>query len=94
MDSALPLQREKELRKREQILKLISINHIYNKEINKTVFLYNSLIYGLDNAFCGNIKALYKLCKYFNENLDYIILKNKFIVNQEFLLFIENELIF
>ena len=37
---------------------------------------------------------MYKLLKYFNENLDYIISKNKSIINQEFLLFIENELIF
>jgi hypothetical protein len=78
----------------EQVLKLISNNYSYNKEFKKTIFLYNSLVYGLDNVFCGNIQVLYKLCKYFNENLDYIISNNKSIVNQEFLLFIENELIF
>jgi hypothetical protein len=77
---------------KEQIFEFISNN--YDKKFKKNVFLYNNLIYGLDNVFGGNIQVLYKLCKYFNENLDYIIFKNKFIINQEFLLFIENELIF
>ena len=77
-----------------QILLLINNNHIYNNEFTKVIFLYNNLYYGLDNIFCGNIKVLYKLLKYFNENLDYIISRNKQIISQEFLLFIENELIF
>jgi hypothetical protein len=70
------------------------INNNYNKKFKKNIFLYNNLKYGLDNIFCGDSKTMYKLFKYFNENLDYIISKNKFIQNQEFLLFIENELIF
>jgi hypothetical protein len=37
---------------------------------------------------------MYKLFKYFNENLDNIIFKNKPIVNQEFFLFIENNILF
>lgn len=70
------------------------INNNVNNVFHKNVFIYNNLNYGLDNAFCGNSITMYKLCKYFNENLDYIVSKNKFITSQEFLLFIENELIF
>lgn len=76
----------------KQIIDLIDKN--YDKVFLKNIFLYNNLQFGLDNVFCGNIHTLYKLCKYFNENLDYIVLKNKKIAHQEFLLFIENELIF
>ena len=76
----------------EHILNLIKNNH--NKKFKKITFAYDNLNYGLDNVFCGNSITMYKLLKYFNENLDYIISKNKSIINQEFLLFIENELIF
>lgn len=70
---------------------------IYNNKsnkFNKNIFLYNTLKYGLDNVFCGNSHTMYKLCKHFYENLDEIISKNKSIINQEFLLFRENEKIF
>ena len=70
------------------------IKNNYKNEFTKVIFLYNIKYYGLDNVFCGNIHVLYKLLKYFNENLDYIISKNKNITSQEYLLFIENELIF
>ena len=76
----------------EQLINFINDN--VNNVFNKNIFIYNKLHFGLDNAFCGNSTTMYKLCKYFNENLDYIVSKNKFISNQEFLLFIENELIF
>jgi hypothetical protein len=76
----------------EQIINFININ--INNQFKKNIFIHNNLVYGLDNVFCGNSFTIYKLCKYFNENLDYIISKNKFIINPEFLLFIENELIF
>jgi len=76
----------------EQILFFIYSN--YNNKFKKNVFIYNTLKYGLDNVFCGNSKTMYILCKYFNENLDYIISKNKSIINQEYLLFIENDKIF
>jgi hypothetical protein len=76
----------------EQLINFINDN--VNNVFNKNIFIYNKLLFGLDNAFCGNSTTMYKLCKYFNENLDYIVSKNKFISNQEFLLFIENELIF
>ena len=76
----------------EQLINFINDN--VNNVFKKNIFIYNKLQFGLDNAFCGDSTTMYKLCKYFNENLDYIVSKNKFISNQEFLLFIENELIF
>jgi hypothetical protein len=76
----------------DQILYLIYNNN--NNKFKKNIFLYNSLKFGLDNVFCGNSQTMYKLCKYFNEELDYILNKNITINNQEFLLFIENEIIF
>jgi hypothetical protein len=77
---------------KNQILELINNN--YNIIFKKNIFIYDTLTYGIDNVICGNSETMYKLFKYFNENLDYIISKNKSIKNQEFLLFLENELIF
>ena len=76
----------------DQILYFIYTN--INKKFKKNVFIYNILTHGIDNVFGGNSVTMYKLCKYFNENLDYIVEKNNNISNQEFLLFIENNLIF
>jgi hypothetical protein len=70
------------------------VNKNINNQFKKNRFIYDNLNYGLDNAFCGNSFTIYKLCKYFNEDLDAIISKYKYIQNQEYLLFIENELIF
>jgi len=70
------------------------VNKNVNNQFKKNRFIYDNLNYGLDNAFCGNSFTIYKLCKYFNEDLDSIISRNNNIQNQEYLLFIENELIF
>ena len=70
------------------------INSNYNIQIYKNIFYYDYLNFGLDNLFYGNSETMYKLFKYFNENLDNIIFKNKPIVNQEFFLFIENNILF
>ena len=76
----------------EHILYFIYSNH--KNKFNKNIFIYNTLKYGLDNVFCGNSQTMYILCKYFYEKLDYIISKNKSIINQEYLLFIENDKLF
>lgn len=63
------------------------------KNINfiKNIFIKDNLCLGIDNLYIGNIDTQYKLINHFYENLDDILINSdKKIINQEFLVYIEN----
>lgn len=74
------------------------LHFIKNNEINeftKNKFLFNDANHcGIDNIYMGNINTLHKLVKHFFYDLDDILLKNKYVWHQEFLVFMMNDELF
>lgn len=62
-----------------------------NREINSNLFLKRYPFPGLDNIYIGSLNNQYELINYFNNNLDEIILKNRNVLYQEFLVYIINK---
>lgn len=56
---------------------------------NKILFFKNTLFYGIDNAFIGQINQLFLLVNKFHSKLDEIILRTSKYGNQEFLVYLE-----
>jgi hypothetical protein len=73
------------------------ISFIENKkkiDFIKNVFIREKQSLGIDNVYMGNIETQNKLISRFYYHLDDILLYNKTIVNQEVLVFTENDIIF
>lgn len=64
------------------------------KTFNKNLFLSENEVCGIDNIFMGSIKTMHALSHELVNNLDRIIENNSEIINQEFLIFRTNNLIF
>ena len=73
---------------KKKILQLISENK--KKIFFKNEFISKIFCCGIDNVYIGDIKTQYALISNFYNNLDDIISKNKHIINQEHLVYIEN----
>ena len=56
---------------------------------DKILFFKNTLFYGIDNAFIGQINQLFLLVNKFNSKLDEIILRTPKYGTQEFLVYLE-----
>jgi hypothetical protein len=56
---------------------------------NKILFFKNTLFYGIDNAFIGQINQLFLLVNKFHSKLDEIISKASKYGSQEFLVYLE-----
>ena len=70
------------------------LNH-RNQHFTKNVFLFNDeRHYGIDNIYIGNINTQHKLRKKFIYELDEILKKNKSTINQEFLVYRINYMLF
>jgi len=67
--------------------------HFNNQVFNKNVFFKNNNFCGVDNIYIGNINTMYKLIHYFCHQLDEILEQYPNIINQEFLVFDENNAI-
>jgi hypothetical protein len=67
------------------------INKNINKIINKNIFLFDKEVkFGLDNIYFGNIKTQHLLISHFNNNMDNFLDNYKYFINQEFIVFLEN----
>ena len=73
---------------KKKILNLI--RETKNNNFLKNEFTSKSFCCGIDNVYIGDIKTQYTLISNFYNNLDDIISKNKHIINQEHLVYIEN----
>ena len=70
------------------------LNH-RNQHFTKNVFLFNDeRHYGIDNIYIGNINTQHKLSTKFFYELDEILKKNKSTINQEFLVYRINYMLF
>jgi len=78
---------------KEQIINFIKKNS--NTIFKKNIFVYNDEFHcGIDNIYLGNINTMYKLTNIFFNELDDILLKHNDVVNQEFLVYSINNILF
>lgn len=64
--------------------------HLNNSNFQKNVFLKDHKIYGIDNGYMGSIHTMYKLIYHFHYHLDEIVERNSQLINQEYMVFDEN----
>jgi hypothetical protein len=65
-----------------------------NTIFTKNIFIRDEEITGVDNIYIGNIKTMYKLINKFFYELDDILINNSKTVNQEFLVYRINNILF
>jgi len=78
--------------KKKQIINFI--NNFANMNFKKNKFMFNHEERGIDNIYIGNLSTMHKLLYKLHHDLDKIIENNDEIINQEFLFFRTNEILF
>jgi len=70
------------------------VNKNLHSTINKNVFIRDTEYTGIDNIYIGNIHTIHTLSHHFHYNLDQIIEFHHPIINQERMIFRENDILF
>lgn len=75
---------------------LPTVQESLNNEFTKNIFVSKNEVKGIDNFYLGNCNTMYTLIEHFYKNLDEILEKQHYkdLMNQEFLVYRENDVIF
>jgi hypothetical protein len=79
--------------KPNEILNFLKRNIVITK-FNENKFLSDTYLLGIDNIYMGSLLTVHKLISHFYYNLDEIIKRDPYLINQEKLVYYENRYLF